>query len=114
MDPIRNKMAEVIRGSARKALSTLDPKTDISKALHAADLEAILEDDIRRICEAMSFFDITHALALAAQLKMASGEKLKSVKEDLKKIAEKAAERAETKAGKLKIPDCCREFLFQL
>ncbi len=114
MDPIRSKMAEIMRGAARKVLRKLDPKSDVAQALRSADIEAILEDDIRRICEAMNFFEITRAVALAAQLGMASSNKLESIKQELKKIAEKAAERAESKDGKLKIPDCCRELLFEL
>lgn len=114
MDPIRNKMAEVMRNAARKALADLDPKSQISKALHEAGLECILGEDIRRICEAMNFFEITRAVALAAQLGMAPPGKKESIKQELKKIAEKAAERAESRGAKLHIPDCCREFLFQL
>lgn len=103
-----------MRDAARTALNELDPNSDIAQALRSADFEAILRDDIRRICEAMNFFDITRAVALAARLGTASHGKFESIKQELKKIAEKAAERAESKGGKLNIPDCYREFLFKL
>ena len=114
MDPIRSKMADVMRSAARKALKELDPQSEIAQAFRSSDMEAILRDDVRRICEAMNFFEITHVLTLVAQLGMASSGKFISIKQELKKIAEKAAERAESKGGKLHIPDCCREFLFAL
>lgn len=114
MDPIRNKMAEIMRSAARKAIKKLDPRSKIAQALRSADMDAILGDDIQRVCEAMSFFDITRAMALAAQLGMATPGKFDAIKQELKKIAEKAAERAESSGGKLNMPDCCREFLFEL
>ena len=114
MDPIRNKIAEIIRHNARNALVHLDPKSDVAKALKKADVEAILNEDIPRICEAISFLEMTRALALAAQLKSPDRGQIESAKQEIKKIAQAAASKAEAKGGKLIIPDCCRDVLFAL
>lgn len=114
MDPIRSKLAELIQAAARKGMEHLDPSSDVARALKGADIEAILHDDIRRICEALSFFEITRASFLAARIPMVKSGERGPLKEELKAIAEKAAAKAEAKGGKLRVPDCCRELLFDL
>jgi len=107
-------LAEIMRQAARNALRHLDPKSDVAKALQKADIDAILNDDIRRISAAVSFLEMTRAVALAAQLKSNNPAQIESAKQELKKIAQSAAAKAEAKGGKLNIPDSCRDFLFQL
>jgi hypothetical protein len=114
MDPIRSKIAEIIRQAARKTIANLNPHSEPAKALREADVEAILKDDVQRVCEALSFMEITRAVALVSRLGGADPKKQESVKRELKMIAEKAAAKAEARGGKLRIPDSCRAFLFAL
>jgi hypothetical protein len=114
MDLIRHKIAEIMRGAIRKAIEDLDPVSAHAKALQHVNIEAMLGSDVERICKALSFFEATRALALITQLDNAKPEKVKSIKQELKKIAEAVALRAEAKGKKLTIPDCCRDALFEL
>ncbi len=115
MDPLRNKMAEFIKKQARQAILKLDPKSVPGKALQKVDVEAILTNDIERICQEASFFEISRALALGSKLALTKNpDKKEAVTRELKKIAQAAASRVEGKSGKLLIPDCCRELLLEL
>ena len=103
-----------MKEAALKGIKHLDPGSAVARALKGADVEAMLHDDIRRICEALSFFEITRASFLAARIATARASELESMKNELKAIAEKAVAKTEAKNGNLKIPDCCRELLFKL
>ena len=103
-----------MKEAALKGIKHLDPGSDVARALKGTDVEAMLHDDIRRICGALSFFEITRASFLAARIATAKSSELESMKDELKAIAEKAAAKAEAINGKLRIPDCCRELLFKL
>lgn len=114
MNVLQKKMAEVMRETARKALKKLDPKSPLAKELHSVDVEAILKQDVERICEALSLFDISRALTLVAQFGVSSPDKRELLKRELKKIAEVSVEKAEAKGVKFDAPVHLRQLLFEL
>ncbi|MBF0531986.1 MAG: hypothetical protein HQL23_02695 [Candidatus Omnitrophica bacterium] len=113
MNPLRGKLAVFLTGAAYKGIGQLDQKSPLAKELKKFDFDAVLKDDIAKICDKISFFEMTKVMALAAQvdLRLADQEKQKS---EIKKIAHDVIERIERESGKLRVPQACLEMLFNL
>lgn len=115
MNPMQRQMAQMMKESARKFMAGLDPASSFAKAIESfKPVEALMEQDIDRICEAVSLGEITQVFTLAARLKMAAPEKIEPLKDELKQMAQGLVTRVEKNSGKLHIPDSCRDFLLCL
>ncbi|MBF0254104.1 MAG: hypothetical protein HQL11_03135 [Candidatus Omnitrophica bacterium] len=114
MNPIKKKAAAIIKEEAKKGMVYLEPGSACAKALKGLDIDAILEDDVSRICDELSMGETMRFISLVAQFKMASGDKQKVIKKELRQTAERVVDRVEKKTGKLKIPDPCRHFVLNL
>lgn len=110
---LRNKMADILTDAAHKGLAHIDPNSALGVELGKIDVEAVLKDDIEKICSHVSFFELTRILALAAQLK-ADEKKQGQMKAELKGIVQPLLERVESNSGKLKIPESLRTMIFNL
>jgi len=109
MDPIRQKLSSFLIEIAHKSMNSLDPQSVCAKDIsELEDADAIIAQDIKKICQAASLPEITKIFVLAAQLKKNSGQKRNSIKNDLKKISAVVVTRAEAKSGPLKLPQSCR------
>ena len=75
------------------------------------DVDAIIAEEIEKICETATLAEITKILFLTRRMKKTSGQKRKIVKSDLKKIAEVLVTRTEAESGPLKLPQSCRLIL---
>ena len=111
---LKKKMVSFLTETALKGIRALDTDSPCAEALKKFDVEDILREDIDRICEAMSFGEMTKILSLAVKLKTPSQEGREIIKSDIKKIAEEIIARVESRSGKLKIPEPCRHLLLDL
>ena len=111
---LRQKMASFLTDAALRGMKALDANSSCAKALKKIDVENVLNEDINRICEAMSLAEIAKILSLAVKLKTSSQETSGAIKSDIKKIAEEVVTRLERKSGRLKIPEPCRHILLNL
>lgn len=114
MNPLREKLSELLTDSTRRGIKTLDPNSSCAKLLENLDIDDIVKEDIRTICETVSYTDIVKIIFLSSRLKMMPVEKRKPIKGKLKEIAVRAVEKTEKKHGKLRIPDPCRHLLLSL
>lgn len=113
MHPLRKHLACLLAEAARDGIKGLDKDSIQARELRALDVDAALKEDINRICAAITFSELASIISLTAQLKSECGDE-KRLKEEMKKIARKLMQRAESKGGSLNIPPSCRDLLFEL
>ena len=110
---LRRKLAEALNNAAHKGLARIDKDSALAKELSKFDVEAILKADIEKICNNVSFLEMTRIMALMVQLN--SEEKRHgAMKVNLKKIIQQLIDRVEKDAGQLNTPMSCRELFFNL
>jgi hypothetical protein len=115
MDFMRRQMASLLVKAAREAIDQLDKATPEARDLMKLDVEAVLEHDITRICEVITFPEMTKGMALAASLRSGCpGNNFERSKKDLQTMAKGLLERAERQKGPFKVPLSCRELLFKI
>lgn len=114
MNIMRKKLADLLRNAAYTGIKKINPECECAKALNAVNVEAVLKEDIDRICNEISIAEIMRFLGLAARLKNAPAEEKAQIKNEIKKVSEDAVARIEKKSGRLKIPDECRFLLLNL
>jgi hypothetical protein len=115
MDPIRQKLSSFLNEAARKGIKALEPQLPCTKELNGIeDVDAIIAEEIEKICNAATLAEITKILFLTQRMKKKSGQKRKAIKSQLKKIAEEVVTRAESQAGPLSLPQTYRHLLLQL
>ncbi|MBF0521944.1 MAG: hypothetical protein HQL24_02690 [Candidatus Omnitrophica bacterium] len=112
MNPLRAQLATVLISSAYKGIEHLDKNSPLVRELKGLDVDKILKEDIQKICNEVSFSEMTRILALIAKLKL--GREEESLKAEMKKIAKNLITRIERGSGKLQTPASCREMLFNL
>jgi len=113
IDILRRKLAESLNKAAHKGLARIDKESELAKELSKFDVEKILKADIEKICNNVSFLEMTRIMALMIQLN--SEEKRHgAMKVNLKKIIQQLVDRVEKDAGKLQTPMSCRELFFNL
>ena len=78
------------------------------------DVDAIIAEEIEKICNAATLTEITKILFLTRRMKKTSGQKRETIKTELKKIAEQVVTRAESESGPLSLPETCRHLLLEL
>ena len=73
-----------------------------------------VKEDIEKICNNVSFFEMTRIMALVAQLNASEHKHHGPMKADLKKIVNHLIERVEGSSSKLRTPVFIREMMFSL
>ena len=112
MNPIRRKMASFLTEAVHKEIEVLNPESPYAKILHEiGDVDAIITDEIDKICNTANLGEITEAFLLVRRLKASSVQDKEAVKNDLNNMAEKLIRRVETKLGPLRLSEVCR-YLF--
>ncbi len=114
MNPLKEKIAAILNEGARHGLELLDKNSPCARALKKIDIDKALKEDINRICQEISFIEMTRLISLYARLQMEAGQKREAAKEDLKKIALETEERIERESGAFNIPKQCRSILLDL
>jgi len=113
IDILRKKLAETLSEAAYKGLGRIDKDSVLAAELKKHDVEAILKADIEKICNNVTFLEMTRIMTLAVQLN--AGEKRqRAMKADLKRIIQQLIDKVEAKAGVLQTPLSCRELFFNL
>ncbi len=113
IDILRRKLADALNDAAHKGLARIDKDSVLAAELRKFDVEAILKADIEKICNNVSFLEMTRILSLIIQLN--SEEKRHGVmKANLKRMIQQLIDRVEKDAGKLQTPMSCRELFFNL
>lgn len=98
---------------AHAGLGKLEKDSAYARALKGLDVDAVLEHDIEKITQAMSFSQMTGFMAIAAMLGSGQGNKA-HLKERIKKISRQVVDRIDREHGGLKIPPGLRDMLFNL
>lgn len=111
MQYLREKLASLLNKAARDGIKELDKDSDLAIQLKSLDIDAVLENDIKLLCEKISFFELTRILALMAQLKVNSKDN-QVAKKKLKDIARDIMCRIEKQSAGFKTPASCRDLLF--
>ena len=115
MEPIRKKLSSLLIKTANKEMKALDPQSQCAEELaEIENVDAIIAEEIEKICKVATLGEITRILLLAARLKKASGQKREAIKSQLKKIAEEVLKRAESQVGPLTLPKTYRHLLLEL
>jgi hypothetical protein len=112
MGLMKNYLASFLNDSARKWLEDLDGHSQAALDLKAVDVDTVLRESIKKICDTISFSEAGRAMALAAQLRSRAGDGERA-KAELKKITLGVIERAESKFGAFDIPSSCRSLLYE-
>jgi hypothetical protein len=113
IDILRRKLAEVIYDAAHQGLKRIDKDSPLAEELKKIDVEEVLRADIEKICNNLSFLEMTRVMALMVQLK-SEVKRQGAMKPQLKAMVQKLIDRIERDAGKLQTPMSCREILFNL
>ena len=113
IDILRRKLAEAINDAAHKGLARIKQDSSLAQELKKFDVESILKADIEKVCNNVSFFEMTRIMALMMQLK-SSEHRHGPMKAELKRMVKKLIDRIEGQAGKLQTPMSCRELFFNL
>jgi len=115
MDPIRRKLSSFLTETAHKGIKALETQSPCAKELgEIENVDAIIAEEIEKICNAATLTEITKILFLSRRMKKTSGQKRDTIKSQLKKIAEKVVARAESQVGPLNLPQTCRHLILQL
>ncbi|MEE8424116.1 MAG: hypothetical protein V3S49_06200 [Thermodesulfobacteriota bacterium] len=107
-------MASFLIDTAKGGIDALDPGSSCAKELKEIDIDNILKEDISRICETISFIEITKILSLSTRLQAVSQAEEDEIKRKIKKMSQVVVARVEAKSGKLMIPESCRHMLLNL
>ena len=115
MNPVRRKLSSFLAEAAHKGIKALEPQSPCAKELNGIeDVDAIIAEEIEKICNAASLAEITKILFLTRRMKKTSGQKREAIKSQLKKIAEQVVTRVESESGPLRLPETCRHLLLSL
>ena len=115
MDTIRQKLSFFLIETAHKSINALEPQSPCAKQLSQIEnVDSVIAEEIKRICEAATLSEITRILFLTARLKKTSGRKKEVIEKNLKKIAEVLVTRVETESGPLKLPQACRRIFLDI
>ncbi|MEE8359459.1 MAG: hypothetical protein V3S04_00870 [Candidatus Omnitrophota bacterium] len=107
-------MASFLIDAAKRGIDSLDPGSPHIEELKKIDADNIIREDINKICETVSIAEIAKIFSLSARLQTVSKEKRGVIKDELKRIAQDAAVRAESKFGRLKTPERYRRLLWEV
>ena len=114
MNHIRQKLSQQLTDSTKKGKSKLKPNSSFTRILEKVDIDHILQKDINNICETVSFVEAAKLLSLSACIKVLPRDRRRSVKQEIKVIAEGVVQKTEKKHGKLNIPGPFRHLLLNI
>ena len=104
-------MTEAIKGAMNKA----GTDTSCAKALEELDRDALLENDVRRLCDELSTLEAGKILSLGNKVLGAGNANVyKKSREELMSLVFKGLKRVEKKYGGLSLPKECRDLLINL
>ncbi|MBF0594494.1 MAG: hypothetical protein HQL22_05965 [Candidatus Omnitrophica bacterium] len=112
MTGLKHQLASFLTDAARSGFQKLDKKSPLARELKGLDVETLLREDIRLICDALTFPEMMRAMSLVAKIKL-DPKDAEVFKEEIKTMARAIVERVEKKA-KINTPVSCRELLFNL
>jgi len=113
MDPIRQKLSSLLTEAAYDQIETLNSQSPCAKQLNEIkNLDTVIAEEIKKICEAATLGEITRILFLTARLNKTSGQKRETIKNGIKKIAGKVITRIEAESDPLKLPRSCLHSLW--
>ena len=107
-------MASFLTEKAHQGLGKLDKNSPMARELSGLDIENVLKEDVRVICESLSLGEITTLMSLGTQLKLAGGKDREAVKDKIKKIGRDVIGRIEKQSVNLQTPSSCLDLLFDL
>jgi len=113
INKLRHKLAVLLDDAAHKGLSQIDKNSPLAKEIEKLNVDAVLKADIEKICNNVSFLEITRIMPLIFQLKSVT-KRHGPMKANLKKMVKQLIDRIERDAGPLQTPVSCREMLFNL
>ena len=110
---LRTQLAKALNDAAHKGLARIDKNSPLAQELKRHNVESILKADVEKICNNVSFLEMTRMMALMSQLN-SKDRKQVVMKAELKKMIQDLIDRIEHDAGKLQTPLSCRELFFNL
>lgn len=111
MQPLREKMACLLTESARQWAKELDKKSELYRELKGENVDAILKNNIHKICMEMTLPEMCKGIALAAKF-AAGGKDRLDMEKQIKEIARGIVKRIEKKRGGFSGPASCRAALY--
>jgi hypothetical protein len=114
MNLIKRKMADFLNKMSKKGMEKMDPKNSCAKSLKNSDRQALLKEDIERICNEMSILEAGKIFKLATKLMSSDSTNKDMDRKEIKSMASKVLKRVEKKGGKLNLPQQCRDLLMNL
>lgn len=107
---LREQIACLLTTQARQWLARLDKRSTLYQQLQRQDVDALLQDNVRKICVEMTFAEMCKAIGLAAKFAAAGNDK-GQVEKQIKEIARGIVARIEAKHGGFSGPASCRNVL---
>jgi len=114
MNPLRKKLARFLIDTAKRGIDALDPDSTHARELKKVNVDAIIREDVAKICATVSVVETTKIFSLYARLQAAPAEKKEPLKGELRKLAQDVVNKAGDRFGKFKIPESCRQLLWTL
>ena len=112
MDPIRRKLSSFLTEAAHKGAKALEPQSPCARELsEIKDVDAIIAEEIEKICNAATLTEITKNLFLMRRMEKTSGRKQETIRKNFQEMAEVLVTRAEAESGPSKLPQSCRQVL---
>jgi len=115
MNPIKKKLAQELTKAIKGSIDEMDEDTSCAKALKSLDRGALLEKDVKWLCDELSTLEAGKILGLGNRVLGAGNTNvyMKS-REELRSLVFKAVKRVEKKYGGLSLPKECRDLLINL
>lgn len=114
MNAVKQKMISFLTAAAHNQIKALGPWSLCAEELNNVEGDNAIRAEIKKICEVATLAEITKIMLLASRIKKASEHQKGVIKNDLKKIAEKLVNRAESEFGPLRLPEHCRNLFSSL
>ena len=115
MNPIKKRLAQELTEAIKTSLDKTDPDTSCAKALEELDRDALLEKDVKRLCDEFSTLEAGKILSLGNKVLGAGNANVyKKSREELMSLVFKGLKRVEKKYGGLSLPKECRDLLINL
>lgn len=111
MQYLREQLASLLNRAARDGIKELDKDSDLAIQLKSLDIDTVLENDCKLICQNISFSEVTRILALMAQVKI-NAKDSQCARDQIKTIARDIMLRLEKQSAGFKTPESCRNLLF--
>jgi len=115
MNPVKKKLAQELTEAIKGAMNKADTDTSCAKALEKLDRDALLEKDVKRLCDELSTLEAGKILSLGNRVLGAGNANVyKKSREELRSLMFNVVKRLEKKYGGLSLPKECRDLLINL